>query len=295
LSITQKQSLSYLLRISRPRFWVYLLGPYLVGALAGGLQSKSVGWSSIAMLALGAVYFTFSANLLIYGVNDIFDYETDKHNPKKTDYEQLLSPEQRPMIVRAILITSIPLAILFVSLVLSRQSAILPTVGFLFFGVFYSAPPIRAKVRPLVDTLFNSLYVFPGVVGYYITSFQSNLSLGWASYYSFWAAVLWCMAMHAYSAVPDIASDKKAKISTIATWLGSQNTLLFCSACYMFAGLLSSSYLGYFSVLATIVYLSMIYLSIKVKGQEFFRLYKAFPLLNMSVGFVMFWYIYFAH
>ena len=40
------------------------------------------------------LYATFPANLLIYGINDVFDYETDTLNAKKEEYETLLHPRE---------------------------------------------------------------------------------------------------------------------------------------------------------------------------------------------------------
>jgi hypothetical protein len=44
----------------------------------------------------------------------------------------------------------------------------LSLLGFLFFGIFYSAPPIRAKEIPFLDSFFNILYVFPGIAAYLV-------------------------------------------------------------------------------------------------------------------------------
>ena len=76
--------LGHYLRISRPRFWLYLLGPFLIGAIAA--DTANFFWPALAVFAF---YFTFPANMLIYGVNDIFDYEADKHNPAKKGSELL--------------------------------------------------------------------------------------------------------------------------------------------------------------------------------------------------------------
>ena len=84
-------SITKLLRISRPRFWIYLLGPYLIGSILA-FEPMQIIWQW--QFWLGFVYFTLPANLLIYGVNDIFDYETDKLNPKKQNYEALVTPSE---------------------------------------------------------------------------------------------------------------------------------------------------------------------------------------------------------
>lgn len=72
------------IKISRPRFWIYELGPYLIGIL-GALSVTGMSFSDVEIrrLTLFALYFFVPANIWIYGINDIYDYETDKLNPKK--------------------------------------------------------------------------------------------------------------------------------------------------------------------------------------------------------------------
>ena len=70
----------FLIKVIRPRFWLYIFGPYLVGLAAGA--SSRVDFLRFDALLFG-LYFLFPANLLIYGINDIFDFETDRRNPKK--------------------------------------------------------------------------------------------------------------------------------------------------------------------------------------------------------------------
>jgi 4-hydroxybenzoate polyprenyltransferase len=43
------------------------------------------------------------------------------------------------------------------------------------------------------------------------------------------------MAMHAYSAIPDIQADTDAKIQTTATVLGKYGTLIYCALCRILA------------------------------------------------------------
>ena len=269
----------WLIKISRPRFWVYITGPFLIGVVAAvPIQS----WPLIILLG---VYFTFPANLLIYGINDIFDYETDKHNPKKISYETLVKPKEQKKLWRWIAITNVPFLLLLPLLGNNGRWAI---AGFLFFGVFYSMPPIRAKVRPLLDSIFNVLYIFPGIVGYAVVS-KTLPSL-----YLCLAAAFWCMAMHAYSAVPDIEADRKAKIDTIATKLGKTGTLLFCLACYGLAAGLTVSVLGQFSIAAAILYGFMMIVTLRAKNaHSVMKLYSLFPYINMGVGMALFLWVLF--
>ncbi|MBP7474125.1 MAG: prenyltransferase, partial [Pyrinomonadaceae bacterium] len=195
----------FLLKVSRPRFWFYIFGPYLVGLVAAAeTRGDLLDWR----FALFGLYFLLPANLLIYGVNDIFDYETDKLNEKKNAYETLVVPDRRKSLTIAILTTNIP----FIIASIIFASAALPSlVGFLFFSIFYSAPPIRAKTKPFLDSAFNILYVFPGAF-----TFQM-LSGNFPPIGLMIAAGCWTAAMHAYSAIPDIEADKAAGLKTIAT------------------------------------------------------------------------------
>ena len=118
----------WLIKISRPRFWVYITGPFLIGVVAA---SPVQSWPLIILLG---AYFTFPANLLIYGINDIFDYETDKHNPKKIAYETLVKPKEQKQLWRWIAITNAPFLLL---LPLLGNNGRWGVAGFLFFGVFY--------------------------------------------------------------------------------------------------------------------------------------------------------------
>jgi 4-hydroxybenzoate polyprenyltransferase len=120
-----------IVRISRPRFWLYLFGPYLVGLTAGASSTSDfLRLDSI----LFAIYFLLPANLLVYGINDIFDFETDSVNPKKRGYESLVGPERRRGLLLAIGILNLPFIIAACILV---PRALPSLAAFLFFSVMY--------------------------------------------------------------------------------------------------------------------------------------------------------------
>src|SRR5690606_25969523 len=108
----------------------------------------------------------------------------------------------------------------------------------------------------------------------------------------FAAAALWTMAMHAYSAIPDIDADRKAGVSTIATLLGKSGTLLFCLAAWVGAAVLSYPYLGYLSIALGFVYSLLVAVSFFGSGRDrLFAVYRYFPLVNSIAGFLLFWYV----
>jgi len=158
-----------LLKVSRPRFWFYLFGPYIVG-LAAGVTDRAhlLDWR---YLLLG-LYFLLPANLLVYGVNDIFDYETDRLNPKKAEYEALVAPDSRRRLFYWIMGLNLPFIVLAAGLFDARTFAALQT--FIFLSIFYSSPPLRAKTKPFLDSAFNILYV---IAATFPLLFQSRVSV----------------------------------------------------------------------------------------------------------------------
>ncbi|PQV65400.1 4-hydroxybenzoate polyprenyltransferase [Abditibacterium utsteinense] len=272
--------MSRLLRVSRPRFWMYVFGPYIVGALCGASAPKQF-FSPLALVF--ALFFIFPANLLIYGVNDIFDYETDVLNAKKRGYETLIPPDERWKIGRATFLFCAPF-LAFLPFV--PRESFFALIGFLFFSLFYSAPPIRAKARPILDSAFNVLYIFPGVFAYFLCG---GKNFSWILFLGAWS---WAMAMHAYSAVPDISADKEANVPTVATFLGLRGTLWLCLALYSIAAICAEATLGFAAISLWIVYATLMFRSLKAKTESgVMKIYQIFPLINTLAGAAIFWFV----
>lgn len=273
--------LRFLLKVSRPRFWFYLFGPYLVGLAAGIASSNDiVDWR----FAVFGLYFLLPANLLVYGINDIFDYETDSLNEKKSDYETMVGPERRRRLFFWIAVLNLPFIILAAILFDVASFAALQT--FIFLSIFYSSPPIRAKTKPVLDSAFNVLYVMPGAFAYAISAGELPPAMVLV------AGGAWTAAMHAYSAIPDIDADRKAGLSTIATFFGPYGTLAICFVLYAASAVLSLEYLGLASFTLGSAYLLLMLASVRsVKTGRLFKLYRAFPYINVAAGFIIFWQI----
>jgi 4-hydroxybenzoate polyprenyltransferase len=330
------KELRWVVRISRPRFWLYLFGPFLIGLVAAiriedwvrldflarvralryfqeglfaGLPllisnlwreqpELLLGIAGMTILLLG--YFLFPANLLLYGVNDLFDVDTDALNPKKQGYESRLSEERIPRLIVYIVLAQIPWILLALSsLAFSPFSPIAVVPGlllclFFFFAIFYSAPPIRAKARPFLDSAFNTLYLLPGLISYVslsppVNGFGVDFRFPW---HATLAGACWCMAMHAYSAVPDIEADTGAGLRTIATELGARKTLLLCAVLYATSAVIvcftvNTMGLRYVFLLLGIFYVILMYISL-TRIDDLMPIYKRFPLVNTFVGMILF-------
>ncbi|MBY0310136.1 prenyltransferase [Patescibacteria group bacterium] len=261
------------LSLSRPRFWIYELGTFALGVLMALSATTTTPWWLVIIFAL---YFLYPANFLIYGVNDVYDYDTDIRNPKKAGYEDVLDPSLHRPVLRAIFWSTLPFLILAI---FASKAALLAFIAFLFFAIGYSMPPVRAKARPLLDSFFSAgHYVATGVFGYYLAGEVEDVLLPVV------AGMFWAMAMHAYSAVPDIAADGEAGVPTIATFLGKERTIIVCAFAYLGAGLIAYLYFGLLALALSVPYLIMMGLSLKASDERLLQLYKYFPKLNSVMG-----------
>jgi 4-hydroxybenzoate polyprenyltransferase len=228
-------------------------------------------------------YFTYPANLLIYGVNDIADRDTDLLNDKKGSYENLLQLKDVKLLLFTIAIANIPFVFLLFNL---PYSAVVSIFLFWFFSIFYSLKPIRAKAIPFIDSIFNILYIFPAITVYFALG-GNNLN-----FYIIAAGTLWVMAMHAYSAIPDIDSDKQANLKTSATILGKNGALIWCFILYLGSAILGSFIIGGIAYLLFLPYAIMMIFSAKTKNSnELLGIYKYFPYINTLCGMILFFYI----
>ena len=152
-------------------------------------------------------------------------------------------------------------------------------------------PPLRAKVRPFLDSVFSAgHYVATGVFGYVLLLPQSPIP---------WLAVVgamaWAMAMHAYSAVPDIQADKDANLATTATVLGQRYAIWYCLFLY---GVASLILIQLTSPIAGFLYVPYLYLLARSFGKDvtgLLRIYRYFPYLNALVGATLFFSAFFSN
>ena len=204
--------LKRLVQISRPVLWVNTIGTTVIGMwLLGDLWR----WDVLPLL----LWVTLPFNLLIYGVNDIFDQETDAQNARKGGLEgaRIHGSETRT-IVLGVVLTNTPFLIYF--LITLPPAALGWIAAYAVIFVFYSMPPLRFKARRYVDSLSNAAYAFPLVI--------VPLAVGEQP---IWSAAIglmaWSVAKHTYDAVQDIDEDRAARIRTTAVHLGARGATVW--------------------------------------------------------------------
>lgn len=233
-------TLKKLFWISRPLSWPNTVYPFLVGylLLAG---APLTGWQ-VALLVIGTIYFIAPYNLLMYGVNDVYDYESDIKNPRKGGVEGMKESRAfHPIILSAVVWTNAPF--LLTLLLLSDWPARAVLTAVVFAAIAYSLKGLRFKEIPFVDSLTSSFhFVGPLLFAVALTGFNP---IAWPWVVAFF---LWGIASHAFGAIQDINPDRSAKISSIATVLGARATiwlsLIFYSAAVFIVALQGMEYLA---------------------------------------------------
>jgi 4-hydroxybenzoate polyprenyltransferase len=226
--ITMLETIKKLFWVSRPISWINTAYPF---AVAYFLTTQNFD----ATFFLGTLFFLIPYNLLMYGINDVFDYESDLRNPRKGGIEgALLEPRYHRLTVVSAVASSFPF-ILYLTLAGTSEST-----GWLYLFVFtviaYSAKGLRFKEKPFLDSITSSShFVGPMIFGLSI----AGANLADPNILMFIAAFsLWGIASHAFGAVQDVKADREGGISSIATAIGARATTRFAWFAYFAAALL---------------------------------------------------------
>ncbi len=259
-----------LVAISRPLFWFNTAVPYVWGWLLSG---RRLDWPTVLLVA----YFTFPYNLLLHGVNDIFDYESDRLNARKDSAEGALLVHPGNFRALAWQIVAWNLPGLLAVLATRAAPALLAFAALLALSVAYSAPP-RLKGRPGLDSLANVLYA-----GSLLVSALANrvAPAPWAAVGAF---ALWAIASHAFTAIQDIPADRDSGTRTIAVALGPTPTALLALALYAAGAYLLRAVPGLSLLFGGYAALVVAYL---LGGRSFalaHRLYRVFFSVNIAAG-----------
>ena len=212
---------------SRPLSWVNTAYPFAFVYFA---ITQSIDW----VLIIGSLFFLVPYNLLMYGINDVFDYESDIRNPRKGGVEGAkLGPHlHKPMLWVAGLVC-LPF-VAWLVWVGSWASWLWLAVS-LFSVVAYSVPPLRFKERAFVDSVTSSAhFVTPAIYGVALAGGFVDAT----GMLAFAAFSLWGAASHAFGAVQDVVYDRHAGIGSIATVIGARQTVRLAVGGYVLAGAL---------------------------------------------------------
>jgi 4-hydroxybenzoate polyprenyltransferase len=225
------KTLLALLQSSRPISWINTAFPF---AATYVFFTDTIDLT----LIIGTLFFLIPYNLLMYGINDVFDYESDLRNPRKGGIEgALLDKRLHKLTIWASALSCLPFVI-YLLLVGSVWSG-LALVFALFTVLAYSVKGLRFKEKPFLDSITSaSHFVNPAIFAALLVGESLAQPVLWQSLIAFFC---WGMASHAFGAVQDIRADREADIASIATVIGARATTRFAFALYLAAGLLMAT------------------------------------------------------
>ncbi|WP_029069514.1 prenyltransferase [Jonesia quinghaiensis] len=216
-----------LVATSRPFSWINTAYPFAAAYLLTGGND----WVFFSILTL---FFLIPYNLAMYGINDVFDYESDLRNPRKTGMEGIvLDRSMHRATLIATVITCTPFVIYTLAVTSWAARAVFLTSCFAV--VAYSLAGLRFKERPFIDSITSSYhFVSPALFGAVVTGAPLGGVTGWvlASFFA------WGMASHAFGAIQDVQADREGGIGSIATVVGAQFTARFTVVLYLLSAVL---------------------------------------------------------
>ncbi len=275
--------ISKLFWASRPLSWVNTAYPFTAAVLlTGGLP----WW----LVVLGTVFFLVPYNLAMYGINDVFDYESDLRNPRKGGVEgAVVDKSARRSVLLASCLVPAPFVLVLAGWAVATGNllSIAVLAVSLFAVVAYSWAGLRFKEKPFLDAVTSSThFVSPAVYGLVLAGADFTLGL-WALLAGFF---LWGMASQMFGAVQDVVPDRDGGLASVATVLGARPTVWVSAALYTGAGLLMllTDWPGQLAALLAVPYLVNVLRFRAVTDADSGRAnagWKTFLWLNYLTGF----------
>lgn len=208
--------------VSRPVSWPNTAYPFAAGYLVSGGQLDTTFW-------VATLFFLIPYNLLMYGVNDVFDYESDIRNPRKGGIEGALARKSfHPVILWSSVLSCLPFIVYL--LLHGSLAANLVLAAVIFAVIAYSTAGLRFKEIPVLDSITSSVhFVGPLIYALVLTGFE----LSYLPYIL--AFFLWGAASHAFGAVQDIVPDRQGGLKSIAVGFGAKATTRLVFVLYVAA------------------------------------------------------------
>ena len=272
---------------SRPLSWVNTAFPFAAGYL---MTTRQVD----ATFIIGTIFFLIPYNLAMYGINDVFDYESDMRNPRKGGVEgAVLDPRMHRITLWAVLITNVPFLVYLVAV--GNPLSWLVLAISMFAVVAYSMKGLRFKEIPFLDSITSSThFVSPAIYGLVLAGALFTPAL-WAILIAYF---LWGIASHAFGAVQDIQADREGGLSSIATAIGAAWTSRFALTAYLAAGVViffaagtgKESWPLFYAAFLALPYAAMVFPFRNLSDAECERAnrgWRFFLAINFFVGFVV--------
>jgi 4-hydroxybenzoate polyprenyltransferase len=217
----------FLIQVSRPIVW-----PVLPLVYSFGLSASNAKLSPAAIVQM--ILLTFPMNLIGCGLNDIYDYESDRRSVRRRSiWGAVVGDDMRPFVWRASL-AMMPLVILGAAATRNRDNLV-ATVGLVLVAWLYSVPPARLKERPPLDSLANGVgyFLLPLVMGYSLGAEPRSMPL------RYYLLALCVCGVHALATAADYDADRAAGHRTLATAYGRRAAAALAFAMFLLTSLVA--------------------------------------------------------
>ncbi|MEJ1089558.1 prenyltransferase [Microbacterium sp. Mu-80] len=272
-----------LLLASRPLSWINTAFPFAAAYL---LTTGRID----AAFVIGTLFFLVPYNLAMYGVNDVYDYESDLANPRKGGAEGAkLPPELHRITLIAAGVLTAGFVVPLVVLGAQRPVSWAVLAVSLFAVLAYSVRGLRFKEIPVLDSITSSThFVTPALYAFALagTTMTPPLVITMIAFFC------WGMASHAFGAVQDIMPDREGGIGSIATAFGAAATVRIAVSLWLIAGVLMlfTPWPANLAALAAVPYIAVVAPFLNVDDAHSAtanRAWRGFLAINYAVGFAI--------
>ena len=210
---SRQTDFAFLLQVCRPGLWTTTALFYLM-PLGHSINFRS------AKFWVGLAYVLIPLGFVLYGVNDIFDVEADRLNPRKGTFlfGSLGRQEQLAALRWQIVALQIPFVAAF--LVWIGAQVLLWFAVLLVAVALYNVPRIGFKTLPPFDVLMQASYLLVFVLSSWVNGVPQ---LPWQT---FVFGALFAMHSHLFGEVMDIVPDRESGRTTTAVRIGAVRTKL---------------------------------------------------------------------
>ena len=197
---------AFVVQAARPGFWLTSVWFYLVPVGGRHVLDRAEFW-------LGVVYVTFPLGVLLYGWNDIVDFEADRLNPRKGTYlfGARGTPERLARLPWQIALVQVPFAIVFTLLL--GPKALAWFAALVAGTAMYNCQPFAFKGRPGFDVLNQAGYLLVFVLASWLNHVPQ------VPWFTFLFGAMFAMHSHLFGQIMDLEPDRRAGRRTLAGFL----------------------------------------------------------------------------
>ena len=197
-----------LIQITRPYGWIVFIGMFLVGMK---LADASLTLFSIIYMIL----MTIPLGLVLFGINDVYDYRSDRINPRKKQsiMGAVLKINELKFVRKSVFVSAV--IMLFIAALSFKIWNFISVLLLILISYAYSAPPLRLKEIPVLESVSNAIIIYLIVM----LGFTLN-ALPWEITCKAYYLLIFVVAYHIFSTVMDADADAKAGHKTFAVRFG---------------------------------------------------------------------------